>query len=426
MFNKKNSKPNNHYNNRSDAYDNQYHSTHSDQDNGVEVVDEDLKLYDSFEEFGLKEPLLRGVYSYGFEVPSKIQSYAIPHMIKKTDLIAQSQSGTGKTGAFTIGTLNLINEKERYPQAMIMCNTHELAVQIHTVISEISKYMNIDIALLIGGVSLQKNIEECRTSQVLVGTPGRIRDMIERKTMGSHIFDIKKLKLFVMDEADELLRDEFLEQSRNIISKMSKDTQICIYSATLPKEVLDLTHKMEMVDPKKILVEKDKLSLDLISQYRVDVIDECYKFDTLEDLYGKLSINQCIIYVNSVARAETLKKELTEKMHVTEVIHGKLDNKSRMDIMARFRKGTFRVLVSTDLICRGIDIQHINYVINYDIPTNVENYLHRIGRSGRFGKKGIAINFVTKRDTYSMRNIERYYKIRIDGMPDPDELNAIL
>lgn len=421
--NTSNNRGNNLYNSGNrDAYPQNYHDEEAHEDDMPEQNDPDLKMYDSFEGFGLKEQLLRGIYSYGFEVPSKIQSYAIPNMKKKIDLIAQSQSGTGKTGAFTIGTLELINEKEKYPQALIICNTRELAVQIHSVITELGKYMNIHIALLIGGINISKNIDDCRHSQILVGTPGRVLDIINRNPDG---FDIKKLKLFVMDEADELLRDEFLVQTKYIIQKLSTDTQICVYSATIPEDVLDLT-KNFLQNPKKILVKRDKLSLDLISQYYVDVYDEGNKIDTLEDLYGKLSINQCIIYVNSVNRAEILREKLAERMHVTQVIHSKLDNKTRMDIMAQFRKGEFRVLVSTDLICRGIDIQHINYVINYDIPNNVESYLHRIGRSGRFGKKGIAINFVTDRNHYQMKNIERHYKIKINSLPDPDELNAVM
>lgn len=388
----------------------------------IEKSDEqlDLKLFDSFEELNLKENLLRGIYAYGFEAPSRIQSYAIPYMIKKNDIIAQSQSGTGKTGAFTIGILNVIDETKKYPQAIIMCNTHELAVQIHSVIHELGKYLEVNSGLLIGGIPISKNIEDAKRCQVLVGTPGRIRDLMER---GS--FDTNLLKLLVIDEADELLKQEFLEQTKYIITEMSQGTQICIFSATMPLETLQVT-KYFMTDPIKILVKREKLSLDLINQYYVDVLQEQNKFETLEDLYGKLSINQCIIYVNSIKKADTLKEQLTEHMHAAEVIHSKLDNKTRMDLMARFRRGEFRVLISTDLICRGIDIQHINYVINYDIPFNVESYLHRIGRSGRFGKKGIAINFVTRRDIYNMRNIERYYQIRIEPLPDPTVINSIV
>ena len=380
----------------------------------------ELKLLTSFEELGLKENLLRGIYSYGFEVPSRIQSYAIPYMIKRQDMIAQSQSGTGKTGAFAIGILNIIDETNKHPQALIVCNTHELAVQIHSVINELGRYLEVNVALLIGGVSILKNIEDAKSCQVMVGTPGRIRDLVERGG-----FDTNLIRVLVIDEADELLRDEFLDQTKYIIMQMPQKTQICIYSATMPKETLDVTHNF-MTNPVKILVEREKLSLDLITQYYVNVIQEQNKFETLEDLYGKLSINQCIIYVNSINKAESLKDQLIKHMHVAEMIHSKLDNKSRMDIMARFRKGEFRVLISTDLICRGIDIQHINYVINYDLPYNPQSYLHRIGRSGRFGKKGVAINFVTQRDFHILKSIERYYTIRIGALPDPSVINSIV
>lgn len=385
-----------------------------------EVDQNELKLLDSFEELNLKENLLRGIFSYGFVMPSRIQSYAIPHMIAGGDLIAQSQSGTGKTGAFTIGTLNIIDEKNKYPQALIMCNTHELADQIHSVISELGKYMEVKVGLLIGGIPIQKNMEEAKYCQVLVGTPGRIRDLMERGG-----FDISLLKIFVLDEADELLKHEFFEQSKFIINEMTEKTQICIYSATMPKDVLDLTSKF-MTNPTKILVQREKLSLNLITQYYVNVVQEQNKFDTIEDLYGKLSINQCIIYVNSIDKADSLKEKLVNHMHDAEVIHSKLDNKTRIDIMARFRRGAFRVLISTDLICRGIDIQHINYVINYDLPSRAESYLHRIGRSGRFGKRGVAINFVTQRDFYLLKQIERFYGMRVSPLPDPSVINSIV
>ena len=378
-----------------------------------------LKLLDSFEELNLKENLLRGIYAYGFEVPSRIQSYSIPYMLQKKDIIAQSQSGTGKTGAFTIGILSAIDETKKYPQGLVLCNTHELASQIHSVITELGKYMEINVGLLIGGVQISKNIEDAKNCQILVGTPGRVRDLLERG-----VFNPNLLKIFVIDEADELLQHEFLDQTKYIITEMSNETQICIFSATMPSETLAIT-KHFMPNPIKILVKREKLSLDLIAQYYINVNFEQYKFETLEDLYGKLSINQCIIYVNSVKKADILKEQLTKQMHVAEVIHSKLENKQRMDIMARFRKGEFRVLISTDLICRGIDIHHINYVINYDVPFDPQSYLHRIGRSGRFGKKGIAINFVTQRDYYQLKSIERFYNNKIEPMPDPSVINEL-
>ncbi len=380
--------------------------------------DNKFKLLESFEELKLKENLLRGIYAYGFEVPSKIQSYAIPYILDKKDIIAQSQSGTGKTGAFTIGVLSMIDESQNYPQGLIICNTHELASQIYSVISELARYMDLKFGLLIGGIHLSKNIEDAKSCHILVGTPGRTRDLIERGVLNT-----KALKIFVMDEADELLHREFLEQTKYIIKEISHDTQVCIFSATLPEETLNVT-KNFMPDPIRILVEKEELSLDLIKQYYVNVQHEQNKFGTLDDLYNKLSINQCIIYVNSVKKAEILKDELTKRMHVVELIHSKLDNKSRMDIMAKFRRGEFRVLISTDLICRGIDIHHINYVINYDIPYDIHSYLHRIGRSGRFGKRGIAINFVTKYDYHQMKSIENHYQIKIESLPDPSIINT--
>ena len=374
----------------------------------------------SFDNMGLPDNVLRGIYSYGFQNPSRIQSLAIKPIIDGRDLVAQSQSGTGKTGAFTIGTLGRIDENSNYPQAIIMCNTHELSSQIHSVITELAKYMKINISLCIGGIPVTKNAQQAATSQILICTPGRIKDLITRNA-----FDVNKIKLFVIDEADELLTKEFFEQTRSIVQLIPKETQICIFSATLPTEVLEMTKEF-MNNPMELLIRKEKLTLDLITQFYVDAETEDNKLAILEELYTKLSINQCIIYVNNIKKAEYLKDFLKENKHEVETIHSGLSNTERMDIMKRFRNSKFRVLISTDMTSRGIDVQQVSYVINYDIPFDVSAYLHRIGRSGRYGKKGVSINFLTKRDYHAMRKIERYYNIKIEAMPEPEFLNNYL
>jgi translation initiation factor 4A len=379
-----------------------------------------IEYLDNFELMKLKEKLLRGIYGYGFEVPSKIQQCSIPLVIKGKDLIAQSQSGTGKTGAFTISMLQKIDETLKCIQGIIMVPTRELSIQIKSVIDELARYMNINIVLCIGGTSVNDNINDIKKSHIIVGTPGRINDMIERKA-----FNPKKVTLFCMDEADELLTKEFINKTRKIIVKLNQNTQICAFSATLSREALDVTNKF-LIDPVNILVEKEKLSLDLIMQYYIDVGQDKYKLDVLEDLYSKFSIGQCIIYVNYKDRAEWLKNKLNDMGYAVNSIHSKLSPVERTAIMKEFRSGHCRVLISTDLLARGIDVQQVGYVINYDLPNDPANYLHRIGRSGRYGKKGVSVNFVTRKSMYIMRSLMARYSCKIDEMPDPTFVNEYL
>ena len=383
--------------------------------NKTEVV-----YLETFEKMNLKETLLRGIYGYGFETPSKIQQSAVHVIAAKKDLIAQSQSGTGKTAAFTCGLLQVINENENYPQAIIMSPTRELSTQIDSVVIDIGKYMKIKTVLCLGGMNIEANIREARNAHIVIGTPGRIYDLIERRA-----FDPKKIVIFVLDEADVLLSREFMSQTKNIIIKLPEVTQICVFSATLPEDSLTITRKF-LNNPVNILVQQEKLSLDLIIQYYIDVGQDKYKLDTLEDIYSKFSIGQCIIYVNHKDKAEWLKEKLTELGHAVEAMHGSLTPLERTTIMKQFRSGEYRVLISTDLLARGIDVQQVGYVINYDLPHDTESYLHRIGRSGRYGKKGVAVNFVTKRDMFQLKSIMSKYKINIDSMPDPQFLNDYL
>lgn len=376
---------------------------------------------DNFEDMNMKENLLRGIYGYGFEKPSKIQQLTIPVIFDGKDLVAQSQSGTGKTGAFSVGILQRINEKENFPQAIILAPTRELSQQIDSVFTDIGSYLQIKTALCVGGSSVEDNIAQAKKAHCIIGTPGRIIDLIERNT-----FDVSKIKIFSLDEADVLLEKEFITQTRKIVKKLHKNAQICIFSATLTPESMAMTQIFMNKNAVHMLIEPEKLSLELIAQNYIFVGEENYKIETLNDLYEKLSIGQCIIYVNGVDKAIWLKEQLNESGHSVEAMHSKLSPLERTEIMKSFRGGNCRVLVSTDLLARGIDVQQVSYVINYDLPHDVSNYIHRIGRSGRFGKKGISINFVTKRDFRQQNNISTYYKCNITEMPDPDELNKYL
>lgn len=390
-------------------------------DHSIEFDTEKLQVYNDFDGLITNEKLLRGILGYGFSNPSKIQSIAIKPIIDGKDIIAQSQSGTGKTGAFTIGVLSVIDASQKHVQAIIMAHTRELALQIESVLSELGKYMGIQTCLCVGKIPADENARKAKNSHILVGTPGRIIHLASENA-----FNPDNLKIFVMDEADELLNRDFREQTKDVISLLPGNCQICVFSATLPREQLEITQYF-MKEPLKVLIERDKLSLDLIAQFYIDVQHEDNKLEVLEDLYGKFCISQSIIYVNSADKVEWLGEQLRDKHHTVGQIHGGMDQLERMKVLKEFRSGKFRVLISTDLLARGIDIQQVGYVINYDIPYNIETYLHRIGRSGRYNRKGIAINLVGgKKEKFLLRDIERFYCIKIDDMPEVDVVNAFL
>ncbi len=381
----------------------------------------DTGNFNDFSQFISKENLLRGIFAYGFKKPSKVQSLAIEPMKQKKDVIAQSQSGTGKTGAFALGVLENIDETKEYPQAIIMANTKELVLQTEAVIKELGKYLNIKLAVCCGKTSVEQNVKDVKDSQIIIGTPGRIIHLIRDRT-----FDISKISIMILDEADQLLNQDFVEQTKKIIGYLPSNCQTCVFSATLPRDTLNLTECF-MKEPEKLLIRKEKLSLKLIAQYYIDAENDDNKLLLVEDLYSKFSIAQSIIYVGSIAKAEWLTKTLTEKNYTVGMIHSNLDSTKRLEVMKLFRAGKTRVLISTDLTARGIDVQQVGVVINYDLPYDPETYLHRIGRSGRFNKKGVAISLVgSKKDKFMLKDIESFYRIRIDDMPDIDVINAFL
>ena len=371
------------------------------------------KKIETFDDLGLSENLLRGIYAYGFEFPSEIQKLAILPLKNGKDLIAQAQSGTGKTGTFSIGLLEKIDLNQKGIQAIILANTRELAIQIVKVITSLGSYCNINVNLSVGGSSVQVNKREIQTKSphIVVGTPGRVLDLLKRNIIKNNM-----IKTIVIDEADEMLSGGFMEQIYSIFEFMPDNIQVGLFSATLPKEILDLT-KDFLVDPVKILVPEEKLTLDGIKQYYIDVDRYEYKMDTLMDLFDALSVAQCIIYCNTKKEVMKVSDILSENGHTVNSIHGEKDQDERKRVMEEFRKGSSRVLISTDLLARGIDVQQVSLVVNYDMPNNVENYIHRIGRSGRFGRKGVSINFVTYKEKSKISSLENIYNIKIDELP---------
>ncbi len=366
----------------------------------------------------LKKNVLRGIYAYGFEKPSPIQKKGIIPMItpigdRRPDIIAQAQSGTGKTGCFSVGVLNIINPDIKKTQAIILAPTHELANQIKAVITDIGSFCNIVIQLLVGGTSVDddKKLLDNDTPHIVVGTPGRIHDMIRRKFLKT-----ENVEVIVLDESDEMLSQGFKDQMYKIFQYMPNNVQIALFSATMPPELENLT-KAFMENPIKILVKAEMLTLQGISQWYISVENDEQKYLTLKDLFSGISISQAIIYCNSTRRVDDLHEAMITEDFPVKKIHGKMDEKERKNNHNDFRSGSSRVLITSDLFARGIDVQQVSVVINFDLPKSEHTYLHRIGRSGRWGRKGVAINFITKHDTNKIKHFEEYYSTQISEMP---------
>ncbi|ODQ83203.1 hypothetical protein BABINDRAFT_159644 [Babjeviella inositovora NRRL Y-12698] len=371
-----------------------------------------VKVVATFEEMDLKEDLLRGIYGYGFEAPSAIQSRAIMQIISGRDTIAQAQSGTGKTATFTIGMLEVIDTKNKETQALVLSPTRELAVQIQNVVKALGDHMNIRTHACIGGTHVGEDVKVLQRGQHIVsGTPGRVKDMIAKGNLS-----VKNIKMLILDEADELLTKGFQAQIYDIYRFLPPATQVVVVSATLTREVLEMTNKF-MSDPVRILVKRDEISLEGIKQFQVQVEKEEWKFDTLCDLYDSLTITQAVIFCNTKKKVDWLNEKMKQSNFTVVAMHGDMKQDERDSIMNDFRLGNSRVLISTDVWARGIDVQQVSLVINYDLPNDKENYIHRIGRSGRFGRKGVAINFVTNDDAHTLRDIENYYSSKINEMP---------
>ncbi|KAI3655889.1 hypothetical protein MP638_006677 [Amoeboaphelidium occidentale] len=371
-----------------------------------------VQVISSFDQLKLKENLLRGIYAYNFEKPSAIQQRAIVPIISGRDVIAQAQSGTGKTATFSIGALQRIDIKLRETQALILSPTRELAVQIRSVVLALGDYMNVQCHACIGGTSMGEDIRKLEHGQHIVsGTPGRVIDMIKKRHLRT-----RHIKMLILDEADEMLGRGFKDQIYDVYRHLPPETQIVLVSATLPHEVLELTTKF-MTDPVRVLVKRDELTLEGIKQFFVAVEREEWKFDTLCDLYDTLTITQAVIFCNTRRKVDWLTEKMREANFTVSSMHGEMPQKERDAIMQEFRQGSSRVLITTDVWARGIDVAQVSLVINYDLPPNRENYIHRIGRSGRFGRKGVAINFVKNDDVKILRDIEQYYSTQIDEMP---------
>lgn len=340
-----------------------------------------------------------------------IQQRAVVPLAKGFDIIAQSQSGTGKTGAFSIGLLQCVDPSVRRVQAMVLEPTRELATQTADCITNIGTHLDITVLAAIGGTAVQQDAAMLRKGvHVIAGTPGRVKDLLRRGLM---VLD--DLKVLILDEADEMLSQGFLEDIQGLFQVIPRETQVGLFSATLPPDILDLTEKF-MKDPIRVVIPKDEISLAGIKQYYVYVERDEYKLDCLLDLYDRLSVSQSVIFVNTRRRVDWLANELDKRDFTVSCIHSELPPKERTAVMEGFRLGRSRILIATDLVARGIDVGGVGFVVNYDLTRNFENYIHRIGRGGRFGRKGMAINFVVDRELGLLKELQAFYSIEISEL----------
>jgi len=379
-------------------------------DNRVRTSDVTNTKGNEFEDYCLKRDLLKGIFEKGWEKPSPIQEASIPIALSGRDILARAKNGTGKTGAYTIPVLEQIDPSKDIIQGLIIVPTRELALQTSQIAIELSKELGIKTMVTTGGTNLKDDIMRLYDKvHLVVATPGRILDLMEK--------DVAKMnhcKVLVLDEADKLLSQDFKGMLDRVISFLPSTRQILLFSATFPLTVESFMRK-HLKEPYEINL-MDELTLKGITQFYA-FVQERQKVHCLNTLFGKLRINQSIIFCNSTQRVELLAKKITELGYSCYYIHAKMAQNHRNRVFHDFRDGNCRNLVCSDLFTRGIDIQAVNVVINFDFPKMAETYLHRIGRSGRFGHLGIAINLITYDDRFSLHRIEQELGTEIKPIP---------
>ena len=373
----------------------------------------EFHIYESFDDMNIPDDVLRGIYGFGFEKPSAIQQRGIVPIIQGRDVLAQAQSGTGKTGTFVIGSMCRIDKALPQLQVLILVPTHELASQICTVASSIGSYIGVKVHSAIGGNPVREDVEALRNGcQVLVGTPGRIYDLCNRGVLKRDA-----IRNLIMDEADQMLEDRFQDQVMEILKTgFPTQTRVCLFSATMPPDIVKFTDGI-LQDPVRILIGASEVPLQGIKQFYVPLEHDDWKFDVLCDIYSRLNINQAIIYCNKQQRADWLAMKMKDAKFTLECFHGGMTADERKNRMEDFRRGSCRVLISTDVTARGIDVQQVNTVINFELPIDKSNYIHRIGRSGRYGRKGMTINLVGPSDMRQKQEIEKYWSTNWEELP---------
>lgn len=363
----------------------------------------------SWSQLNINDDILRGIYAYGFETPSPIQIKAIVPFLEGKDVLGQAQSGTGKTGAFSISILQRIDLTKK-TQALVIAPTHELVQQIYNVINHLGSFMkNLKVKTTVGGTYVQEDISYITKNNphIIIGTPGRIRDLISRNVIKGD-----QLTMLVMDEVDELLSSGFIDTIKSIVQLINKNSQIAMFTASLPPEIIELTKHIS-TKCVQITMNVEDISVTGIDHYYMAVYNDTMKYDMIKLMFETCVISQCIIYTNSISKVIDLYNQLIKEDYSVSFMHGELDDKERKLQFDAFKIGSSRILISSNITARGIDIQHVGMVINYDIPSNVHTYLHRVGRSGRYGRKGTAINLVSNYDLRNIKYIEQYYKINM-------------
>ena len=373
-------------------------------------------LYESFDAMGLRDTILRGIFGYGLEKPSAIQQKAIvPAAVHGRDVLMHAQSGTGKTACFSVGVLNRIDSTLDATQALILSPTRDLALQTHKVLRALGDYDGITVHASIGGRGGRADGEMLRRNpHVVSATPGRILDNINRGNIS-----MRGIKTLVLDEVDVMLSADFRDSMYDIVRALPSDTQILLASATYTQEVHEVADKI-LNTPVKVVIPQADVTLTGIKQFYVDCGADHHKFDVLLDLYQTLSLSQSVIFVNSRRKAMELADELDRQDHTVSVIHGEMSQDDRESTLSEFTQGASRVLVATDIIARGIDVQQVSVVVNYELPRSRENYIHRIGRGGRFGRKAVTVNLINggDQDVRTLRDLEQYWSADISEMPN--------
>ena len=378
-------------------------------------ADSEVETFHDFEAMGLKQNLLRGIFGYGLEKPSAIQKQGIVPTAAGRDMLMQAQAGTGKTAAFAIGMLEQLETSRPGTQALILSPTRDLALQTERVVAQLGDYLNVSVHASIGGTSGREDSQALRRGpHVVTGTPGRVVDNIERGSL-----DTRGIKILILDEVDVMLDEGFVDAVKKVTQTIP-DAQLVCVSATYPQGVFDLCCDI-LRDPVKIIVPVEELSLAGIAQYYIDCGSRDAKIDVLLDLYGSMSTAQSVVFCNSRRSAMNLAAEMDRADHTVSVIHGELSQEERNQVVAEFTQGASRVLIATDVFARGMDVQQVSLVINVELPHDRENYIHRIGRCGRQGRKGVAINLLdgnSRGEVAKLQELERFYAAPIGEMPE--------
>lgn len=393
---------------------------------GIETITNDVntveKVCMQYEDSNIDNRILRAIQEMGYESMTPIQEMAIPALMENGDVIGQAQTGTGKTAAFGIPMLQKIEEGNRNLQGIILCPTRELAIQAAEELRKYSKYMHgIKMVPIYGGQDITRQIRALKDgAQIIVGTPGRVMDHMRR-----HTIKLDHVKMVVLDEADEMLNMGFREDMETILSEIKQEHQTALFSATMPQAILDITDQYQN-NATLLQVSKKELTISLIKQFYF-VVKSIYKEETISRLLETYGFKRSIIFCNTKRMVDELSENLKNRGYQAEGLHGDMTQKQRDFVMNRFKSGNLDILIATDVAARGIDVDDLEAVFNYDIPQDIEYYVHRIGRTGRAGKEGMAFTFAYGRDLYRIREIERICKSKMTEMivPKADQIMDI-